>query len=210
MAEPMHFADKVFLAELALFGGAFGTGSFMIFESSHAVAAGALAVIGAAGIAASLIDHFSAEAKQRNRFLVTAVLGLGIWILLGYDISVRYYYPAPESLTAIPTQIRWQFVGGRQTPTVLYENNIAAWYTMWTPSIEVEGRDQKGNVVSRASTGPYWIIFLTFKHPVTYQQLTLVSPNISSYEVKQTNTGSAVIVVNQDILAGSVEVSTVP
>jgi hypothetical protein len=210
MADPMPFADKVFLAELALFGGAFGTGSFMVFESSHIVAAAALAIIGIAGIGASLIDHFPAEAKQRNRFLITAVLGVGIWALLGYDISVRYYYPAPESSTAIPTQIRWQFVGGRQTPTVLYENNIAAWYTLWSPSIELEGRDKKGNVVGRAATGPYWTIFLTFKHPVTYQQLTLVSPNISSYEVKQTNTGSAVIVVNQDIPAGFVEVSTVP
>jgi hypothetical protein len=136
--------------------------------------------------------------------------------LLGYIASPRIiamFSPSlqtTETAQSIPTQIRWQFVGGRQTPTVLYETNIAAWYTLSSPSVEVQGLDKKGNVVSRASTGPYWTIFLTFKHPVTYQQLTLVSPNISSYEVKQTNTSSAVIVVNQDIPAGFVEISTVP
>jgi hypothetical protein len=118
--------------------------------------------------------------------------------------------PIAEIAQPIPTQIRWQFVGGRQTPTVLYESNIAAWYTLWSPSVEMQGLDVKGNIVTRTSAGSYWTIFLTFKHPVTYQQLTLVSPNVSSYEVKQTNTGSAVIVVNQDIPAGVVEISTVP
>lgn len=102
----MPFADKLFLAELALFGGAFGTGSFMIFESSHTVSAWALAIVGVVGIGASLLDHFSTEAKQRNRFLVTAVLGAGIWILLGYNIYLRLY-GKPATSSAGPVLLGW-------------------------------------------------------------------------------------------------------
>lgn len=141
---------------------------------------------------------------------VWIVAGPVVWFHQNYAIILRSSVGANDVPQPILTQIRWQFIGGEQSPIVLYENNIATWYTLWTPSVQMQGLDVHGKIVSKASAGPCWFIFLTFTRPITFKQLTLISPNISSWEVKQTSDRAAIILVNQDIPAGVVEVSTIP
>jgi hypothetical protein len=108
--------------------------------------------------------------------------------------------PTNAELTSssVPTELRLQFNGGNILPSGIELKNIWRWYALDTI---IEFVDPKGN----KKTERMWTLFLTYEKPIAVKEV-LVDSNGSPlpiYEVKDSNSHSAVVVFSGD-LAGIV------
>jgi hypothetical protein len=118
----------------------------------------------------------------------------------GYFIYRLTNSPTNAELTSssVPTELRLQFNGGNILPSGIELKNIWRWYALDTI---IEFVDPKGN----KKTERMWTLFLTYEKPIAVKEV-LVDSNGSPlpiYEVKDSNSHSAVVVFSGD-LAGIV------
>jgi hypothetical protein len=76
-----------------------------------------------------------------------------------------------QKLKYIKSNISLQFFGDNRIPHAGSSENIATWFTYFSPSLQVQPKDENGNTVSGGfEVSPNWVVFLVFDKPVSYQQ----------------------------------------
>jgi hypothetical protein len=89
--------------------------------------------------------------------------------------------------TKVPTQIRYQFVGGKRSPTSTRMENILQWYVLWGPEVTLREFGGQNHPAGEVQFPTSWAIFLVFDKPVLGEQL-IVEPASAAFprtEVKQ-------------------------
>lgn len=129
-----------------------------------------------------------------------------IGLITGSAIQKRFGSDKPKKLK---TCLRLQFFGDNKTPIKSHSENIHYWYSMWSESKNILMQKSDGQVVHQSLIPKTWTIFVTFEKPISFTQMevSFSAPGFPGHEVKHTNSRFAIIHIQGDVPAGSLEIS---
>jgi hypothetical protein len=94
-------------------------------------------------------------------FFVIGAVGLANNFHTIYELRWPWSARSRRSLPVVAnTELKLQFSGGRDVPTGERLDNINNWYTVYSPSIQITARNQKGAEIGGAATPTIWTIFV--------------------------------------------------
>jgi hypothetical protein len=108
-------------------------------------------------------------------YLLTIAAALGFFI----SISAMLFfdpgsYRNPYQAVRVKSGVKLQFFGGNKIPTQVSIDNVATWFTYFTPSLSILPKDAKGNTIAGGmEVPPNWVIFVAFDHPVLYGEVRI-------------------------------------
>jgi hypothetical protein len=169
-----------------------------------------LAILGYA-IAAFVTGRISPERLAMPFSAVAAALGFALVIATGLAFDPYAFRTPDTTATPIRSVLRLQFYGDERVPTAIENQNVATWYTLYSPRAAMISTDNAtGKKTTVAEIPKSWAIFMTFDRPTTFNEVTvsLSSPGLPAYDIKQTTTRSVLVTFSSDIPAGTLEIAT--
>jgi len=147
--------------------------------------------------------------KPMGVAMIALLLGVCPWIALGYTYYWARMPAVTEKITMpskVPTDLRLQFNGGDTLPLGIDQHNIWRWYALTTV---FKSLDEKTKTFVEA--GRTWTVFMTFDKPITFTQIRIDASGgkLPTYEVKDSNNRSAIIVFGGDLAGVVLTIQTV-
>jgi hypothetical protein len=143
--------------------------------------------------------------------LIGAVVTLAICLVL-----VGIYYKSSAQPTASPesttreTSLFLQFSNPKTYPVEKAQKNIRLWKVMYTPSVSANAEDDNKKPLQLFSMPSRWIIFVVFERPAIFRQMIATCrPNNITCNVQSADLVHAIITIDGDITAATLEISVV-
>jgi hypothetical protein len=145
--------------------------------------------------------------------VVAALIGAVLVGGLAYAVDQGHRKATTTDVTLVAnSKLRLQFFGDNRIPTEIAADNIASWFTGWSPSFVMTELDAQNQPRGSTVLPKTWFIFIAFDKPASFRQIVVSfsSPGFPPYEVKQQNNRVVVVMASGEIPAGSLEIYAKP
>ena len=153
-----------------------------LWEGHYYQALGAL-IAWLANVGVAIHSDIFIGGRGRRRMAWIAILLGAAFLTSGIYLLAKQEHQIPGSLTArevapsgpIKTSLKLQFFGDNRIPKDLGSENVRFWWAQFSPSIQVQMYNEKGEKIVPPSGlpghAPNWNVFVTLEKPTTYKQI---------------------------------------